>query len=123
MGISYSYGVPFVPTDYRIISHIIDLLSPKPRDIIYELGCGDGRVCIEILSRFRDLECVCVEIRKDLADMALENARTKGVDDRLRIINKDFFKIDLSEATAIYMYLLTEINTMLKRKFRQSMKM
>lgn len=122
LGISYSYGVPYVPTDRSMIDEIIKLLSPKPGDVIYDLGCGDGRICLEILSRFSSVRCTCIEIRKDLAKIAMENAKMLGVSDRLKIINEDFFKVNLSDASAIYIYLLTDVNRLLKPKFSRELK-
>ena len=122
LGISYSYGVPYVPTDRGMIDEIIKLLSPRPGDVIYDLGCGDGRICLEILSRFSGVRCTCIEIRRDLAKMAMENAKMLGVSDRLKIINEDFFKVNLSEATAIYIYLLTDVNRLLKPKFSRELR-
>jgi len=114
-----TYDVPWVPTRYELIKHIMRIARVGPGDIFYDLGCGDGRIVIEAAKR--GAKAVCIEIREDLLQQAKENARKACVYQRIRFIHGDFFKIDLSDATIVYMYLLTRVNEKLRPKLQQEL--
>jgi len=105
---------PWVPTKDELLPYIMGLAKVGSGDVVYDLGCGDGRVVIE--AALRGAKAVCVEINKELIARAEERARKLGVIDRIEFINDDFFNVSLSDATVIYMYLLTSVNKMLKPK-------
>ena len=115
-----SYDVPWVPTRRQLIEHIMRLAKVGEGDIFYDLGCGDGRVVIEAARR--GARAVCVELREDLIKAAMENARKAGVADRIVFLNEDFYKVDISDATVVYMYLLTRVNASLKPKLERELK-
>ena len=82
-------------------------------DIFYELGCGDGVVAREALKR--GAATVCVERDPELAATAEELLRNTGGAGKApyEVLTKDLFKIDLSQATVIFLFLLPEINALL----------
>ncbi|MCE4625962.1 MAG: methyltransferase domain-containing protein [Desulfurococcales archaeon] len=108
--------VPFVPVRYEVIPTILDSLELGPDDVFYDLGCGDGRVVVYAAKYYGVRRSVCVEINRDLAMEALERAAREGVADRVVVLNADFMEIDVSDATAVYMYLLSSINEALAPK-------
>ncbi len=114
--------VPFVPTRSEVLPAVFKLLDLKEDDVFYDLGCGDGRVVVEAAKRFPVKKVVCVELRKELAEETRRRAKKEGVADRVQVIEGDFFKINLSEATAIYMYLLTSVNEALKPKLKRELR-
>lgn len=114
--------VPYVPTRPELIPKILDMLGLREGDILYDLGCGDGRIVVEAARKTPVKKAVCVETREDLIKEARRKAEEAGVAERVEFVNNDFFKIDLSGATAIYMYLLTSVNESLKPKLKRELK-
>ncbi len=115
-----SYDVPWVPTRRELLKHIMQIAKVGPGDVFYDLGCGDGRVVIEAVKR--GARGVCVEIREDLLREAMENARKEGVADRIKFVHDNFMNVDLSDATIVYMYLLTRVNRVLRPKLERELK-
>jgi ubiquinone/menaquinone biosynthesis C-methylase UbiE len=115
-----SYDVPWVPTRRQLIEHIMRLAKVGEGDVFYDLGCGDGRVVIEAAKR--GARAVCVELREDLIKTAMENAKKAGVANRITFINEDFHKVNISDATVVYMYLLTRVNASLRPKLEKELK-
>ena len=111
--------VPWVPTRYELIKHIMRIARVGPGDVFYDLGCGDGRVVIEAAKR--GARGVCVEIREDLIEEAMKQARAQGVYDRIRFVRADFHQVDVSDATVVYMYLLTRVNESLRPKLEREL--
>jgi len=111
---------PWVPTRDELLPYVMSLAKVGPNDVVYDLGCGDGRVVIEAV--LRGARGVCVEINKELIARAEERARKLGISDRVEFINDDFFNVPLSGATVIYMYLLTSVNRMLKPKLAREVR-
>ncbi len=112
--------VPWVPTREEFIETALDIAQVGPGDVLYDLGCGDGRIVIAAAKR--GAKAVCVEINPDLLNRAIENARKAGVDHMITFIQEDFMKVDLSDATVVYMYLLTSVNEMLKPKLSKELR-
>ncbi len=112
--------VPWVPTRYELIKHILRVARVGPGDVFYDLGCGDGRVVIEAAKR--GARGVCVEIREDLIKQAMKAAEENGVADRIRFVRADFRTVDVSDATVVYMYLLTRVNEALKPKLERELR-
>lgn len=113
--------VPFVPTRREALDLVFKILNASEKDIFYDLGCGDGRVVIEVLKKFPVKRGVCVEIRRDLLEEATRRAKLEGVDDRFVPILGDFFEIPLRDATIVYMYLLASVNESLKHKLSKEL--
>lgn len=116
-----AHNVPWVPTRRQLLAHVMRLAGVKPGTVFYDLGCGDGRVVIEAAKR--GARGVCVELRRDLIEQAMRNAREAGVADRIRFINKSFFDVDLGDADVVYMYLLTRVNAQLRPKLEKELRL
>lgn len=114
--------VPFVPTPLFVVRKMLELVGASRDDIVYDLGCGDGRVPIIAVREFNVRKAVCVEIRDDLARKAKNNIHTLNLDDKVVVINDDMFKINISEATIITLFLLTSVNDALTEKFNIELK-
>ena len=110
-----------MPTREELIPYIMLLAKPKPGDVLYDLGCGDGRVVIE--AALRGASAVCIELNKELVQKAKERARKTGVLEKITFINDDFFKVNLEDATIVYMYLLTSVNRLLKPKLERELRL
>lgn len=113
--------VPWVPTREELLDYIMSLAKVRRGDIFYDLGCGDGRVVIRAVKEGAS-KGVCVELNTSLLEKARENARNEGLEELIEFVNEDFFNVDLSEATVIYMYLLTSVNRALRPKLERELR-
>ncbi|MEB3861373.1 MAG: class I SAM-dependent methyltransferase [Desulfurococcales archaeon] len=115
-------SVPFVPTRDETLELVFEALRLGEGDVFYDLGCGNGKVVVEAARRFPIEKAVCVEARRELIEEARERATNAGVADKVEFIHGDMFKVDISRATAVYMYLLTSVNEALKPKLEKELR-
>jgi len=108
--------VPYVPTLPEIADEMLKLANVGRDDVVYDLGCGDGRLVITAVKKFGAKRGVGVDIDPQLIKESSENAREAGVADRVKFIEQDLFKSDISEATVVLLYLLPELNLRLRPK-------
>jgi len=113
--------VPWVPTREELLDIIMKLANIKPTDVFYDLGCGDGRVVLKA-AKEGVKKAVCIEINPMLIEKAKESAKVENLLNKIEFINEDFFKVSLSDATVIYMYLLTSVNRALRPKLESELK-
>ncbi|MEL9998363.1 MAG: class I SAM-dependent methyltransferase, partial [Sulfolobales archaeon] len=84
--------------------------------------CGDGRIVILALTKFKVKKAVGVEIRDDLVKIARTKIEELNLNDRGFIIHDDMFDVDISEATVVTLFLLTSVNSMLKPKLEKELR-
>jgi ribosomal protein L11 methylase PrmA len=87
----------------------------KAGDVLYDLGCGDGRIVIAAAKRF-GTRGVGIDIDPARIAEARENARKAGVSDRVKFIQGDLFEADIKDATVVTLYLLPDVNLRLRPK-------
>jgi len=112
---------PFVATPLPVVKQMLSVAEIKPGDIVYDLGCGDGRVAIMAAQDF-GARSVGVEMREDLAKQALGKVTELGLEGRVKIVQGDMFKIDLSQADVVTLYLTTSANDKVKPKLEAELK-
>jgi len=111
--------VPYVPTSKPVVNRMLELANVDSTDVVYDLGSGDGRIVIEA-ARAYGAHGVGIEIDPDLVQKARKQARRAGVSDLVEFRQGDLFEADISEATAVTLYLLPSVNKKLRPKlFRQ----
>ncbi|MCW4035130.1 MAG: methyltransferase domain-containing protein [Candidatus Bathyarchaeota archaeon] len=93
----------------------------KPGEVLYDLGSGDGRAVIMAAKDF-GATSVGIELRDDLAKKALTNIEELGLNDKSEIIQEDIFKVDLSKANVVFLYLTTSANERIKPKLEAELK-
>lgn len=108
-------GAPYVPTAMNPVEEMLQLADVTASDTVYDLGSGDGRLPIAA-ARLYGAHAVGVELQPDLVERARWNARTAGVDGRVRIVQGDLFETDLRPATVVTLYLFPEMNRKLRSK-------
>ncbi|MCU0553955.1 MAG: methyltransferase domain-containing protein [Syntrophales bacterium] len=113
--------VPYVSTPYEVVDEMIRMADVRADDVVYDLGCGDGRLVIEAVRR-TGCRGVGVDIDGDLIAACRSNARAAGVADRARFERQDFFETDIRESTVMLIYLFTHVNLRLRPKFLDEMK-
>lgn len=110
--------VPYVPTPQEVVDEMLKVANVKKEDMLYDLGCGDGRIVITAAQKF-GTRGVGVDINPERIKESNENARKAGVTDRVKFIQQNLFDTDLSKATVITLYLLPDVNLKLRPKLLQ----
>ena len=105
--------VPFVPTDESVIKAMLDLAGVGPKDVLYDLGSGDGRILIAA-AKAHDTRGIGIEIDPLRIADAMEYAGDTGVEYLVDFVEEDIFTADFSEATVVTLYLLDSINVQLR---------
>lgn len=113
--------VPFVPTDDTVIEAMLELGKVGPNDILYDLGCGDGRIVVAA-AMSRHTSGVGIELDPMRVAEAMEYAADSRVEFLVDFIEEDLFEADVSEATVVTLYLLHAINVELRPRLLQQLR-
>ena len=105
--------VMWLPTPEALIERMLLAAKTTSRDVVYDLGAGDGRIPIAAAKVF-GARAFGIEYDGDLAALARRNAERAGVADKVTIIRGDIFKEDFSAATVVTLYLLPDLNQQLR---------
>jgi len=97
------------------------LAELKSGENFYDLGSGDGRTVIMAAKDF-GAKAVGVELREDLAKRALSNINELGLETQVQILQNDIFKVDLSPADVVFLYLTTSANEKIKPKLESELR-
>jgi SAM-dependent methyltransferase len=111
----------YEPTSMEVVPAMLSLAGVTPADVVYDLGCGDGRIVIMAASRF-GARGVCVDIDPERIAEARAKAHAAGVAERIRFTNQDLLETDVGDATVVTLYLSTELNLALRPKLRRELK-
>ena len=113
--------VPYVPTTEEAVRAKLKLADVKKADIVYDLGCGDGRIVIAAAKTY-GARGVGIDIDPDRIQEARENAKKAGVENLVRFEENDLFQANFREATVVTLFLLPSINLKLRPKLLQNLK-
>ena len=105
----------YVPTPYEIVDRMLDVAKVRAGDVVYDLGCGDGRMVIAAAKKY-GTRGVGVDLDPARIREARANAKQAGVDGLVTFQVADMFQTDIREATVVMLYLLPELNRRLKPK-------
>jgi SAM-dependent methyltransferase len=105
----------YVPTPNEIVDRMLDVANVTALDVVYDLGCGDGRIVIAAAKKY-GTRGVGVDLDPARIREAQANAKQAGVENLVTFKVGDMFKTDLHEATVVTLYLLPELNRRLKPK-------
>lgn len=117
----YSGDVPYVPTPPEVVEQMLKLAGVNKNDVVYDLGCGDGRIVVMAAQKF-GARGVGIDINPERIHEARENAAQAGVSDRVKFIEQNLFDADIHEATVVTLYLLPSVNLKLRPKLQQDLK-
>lgn len=105
--------VPYVPTDEKIVNAMLDLGEVTGQDVLYDLGCGDGRIVVAAALE-RSTRGVGIDVDPMRITEANEYASHTGVEYLVNFIEGDLLEADFSEATVVTLYLLDLVNVQLR---------
>jgi 16S rRNA A1518/A1519 N6-dimethyltransferase RsmA/KsgA/DIM1 with predicted DNA glycosylase/AP lyase activity len=114
--------VPYVPSPPEVVERMLELARVTSEDIVYDLGCGDGRLLITAVKKFDARKAVGYEIRKDLYEELVRKIEKEGLSKRVLVYNDDLMNADLSEATVVTLFLTTSANEKIKPKLEAELK-
>jgi len=113
-------GAPWVPTHFSTASRMLELAEITSSDVVYDLGCGDGRTLV-MAARKYGAKAVGIEIDPLRYVWCQLLITVLGLRDRIKIKFGNFFHHDFSEATVVTCYLLQTTNDKLEQKFKEEL--
>ncbi len=115
-----SRGAPWVPTPMSMVHEMLTMADVGPDDLLYDLGCGDGRIIVTAARRY-GARAVGIELDPLRFLWCQMLITVLGLRDRVRIVYGDFFRQDLSPASVVSCYLLSVTNKKLEEKFKNEL--
>jgi hypothetical protein len=113
--------VPYVPTPQEVVDRMLELAQVKKGDVVYDLGAGDGRIVVTAAKKY-GVRAIGFEIDPQRIKESTENITKAGVGHLVEIRQQDIRTVDLSPASVLTMYLLPEVNLMIRPNIWKQMK-
>ena len=113
--------VPYVPTPQDVVEKMLEMAQVKKGDVVYDLGSGDGRIVVTAAKKY-GVKAIGFEIDPERIKESHENIRKAGVGNLVEIRQQDIRTVDLSAASVLTMYLLPEVNLMIRPNIWKQMK-
>ncbi|MGV3503511.1 MAG: SAM-dependent methyltransferase [Adhaeribacter sp.] len=105
--------VPYVPTDQEVVDAMLKVAKVNAKDVVYDLGCGDGRIVITAAKKY-GATGTGIDINPNRITEAKKNAEVAQVSDKVKFVEADLFETDFSEASVVTLYLLPAVNLKLR---------
>jgi cyclopropane fatty-acyl-phospholipid synthase-like methyltransferase len=121
IGLKNGLVAPYVTTPPKVVDAMLELAEVTKDDVLYDLGCGDGRIVIAAAKKY-GCRAVGVELDPERVKEARDNLGREKLDHLVTIVHDDIFRVDLSPATVVTLYLFEEVNLKLKPILRRSLK-
>lgn len=113
--------ISFIPTPPSHVNGFFQLVNVSSSDVVYDLGCGDGRLLFAALEKGAR-RAVGIELDPEPLATAREEAKKRGVQDRVAFHQADIMSVNLSDATIVFTYLCSAAALALKDKFEKELK-
>jgi tRNA G37 N-methylase Trm5 len=113
--------VPYVPTPQEVVDRMLELAQVKKGDVVYDLGSGDGRIVVTAARKY-GVKAIGFEIDPERIKESTENIKKAGIGHLVEIRQQDIRSVDLSAASVLTMYLLPEVNLMIRPNIWKQMK-
>lgn len=113
--------VPYVPTPQEVVDKMLELAEVKKDDVVYDLGCGDGRIVVTAAKKY-GAKGLGVDLDPERVKDSLKNVKEAEVGNLVKIQKGDVLKTDVSDATVVTLYLLPSVNRELKPILQKSLK-
>lgn len=113
--------VPYVPTPQPVVDKMLELAKVGKNDVLYDLGCGDGRIVITAAKQY-GASGMGIDLDPQRIAEARANAKKAGVENKVRFMVGDLFKADLAQANVVTLYLLSSVNRELRPQLWRQLK-
>lgn len=113
--------IAYIPTPYDAVEAMLTLAQVGPDDVLYDLGCGDGRLLIEAARRW-GTRGVGIDIDPACLQLAQQRVQAAGVDHLITLQAGNLYESDVSDATVIALYLLPHLNVRLLPRLLQQLR-
>jgi SAM-dependent methyltransferase len=113
--------VRYEPSPPEVVRAMLKLANVTARDVVYDLGSGDGRIPIAAAREF-GARGVGIDIDPKLVARSRLNARKAGVAERVSFRNEDLFQADFSDATVVMLFLYPDVNLKLRPRLLRTLK-
>jgi SAM-dependent methyltransferase len=110
--------VVYVGSPYDVVAAMLKLARLTKDDLVYDLGCGDGRMIVLAAKRY-GCRGIGYDIDPERVSAAIRNVKENRVERLVKIVQADLFKLDFSDANVLSLYLLPEINEQLLPQFEK----
>jgi SAM-dependent methyltransferase len=117
----HQVDVPYVSTTEEAVKAMLKLADVKKSDIVYDLGCGDGRIVIAAAKEY-GARGVGIDINPERIQQAEANAKKAGVEKLVRFEENDLFDANIHDATVVTLFLLGSVNLRLRPKLLRELK-
>jgi precorrin-6B methylase 2 len=104
--------VIFVPTPQEVVDKMLELAAVKKDDVVYDLGCGDGRIVVTAAKKY-GCKAVGFDLNPERIKESEDNVKRNGVGNLVQIKKADIFTLGLSGANVVTLYLLPKLNVRL----------
>ena len=112
---------PYHGSPPAVVEAMLQLAELRSGDVVYDLGCGDGRIVIAAV-RTHGVRGVCVELHPGRLRWAEEAAEEAGVPDRIRFVQGDLFEVPIRDASVVTLYLLRAANLRLRPRLLKELR-
>ncbi len=113
--------VIYVPTPEEVVQQMLKMANVKKGDVVYDLGCGDGRTVITAAKDF-GARGVGIDVNPERIQESQDNAKAANVTDRVTFRLEDLFEANIKDATVVTLYLLPSLNVKLRPKLWKDLK-
>jgi SAM-dependent methyltransferase len=113
---------PYVPTPVNVVRQMLIIAEVGPSDVLYDLGCGDGRILFTAVEEFDISRAVGFELNTRMVESTRLKIEDKGLSGRIKVVEGNFFEENLSEASVVTLYLTTSGNAKLRPKFHNELR-
>lgn len=113
--------VPFVPSPEPVVEKMLRTAGLKPGEVLYDLGCGDGRILFVAVQKF-GAKAVGVELSPRLVKATSAKPAALGLEDQIKVIEGNLLDLDLAPADVVIIYLMRLSNERLKPNLRKYLK-
>jgi len=112
---------PDFPSPQDVVERMLVVSHLKPGEMVYDLGCGDGRIVITAARKFK-AHAVGVELSPSLVKLATGRVKALGLEDQVKILQANLLNVDLKPADVVIIYLSTSSNEMLRPNLERDLK-
>src|SRR5262249_25611066 len=115
--------IRYLTTPQVVVEAMLKLADVGEKDVVYDLGCGDGRIVLTAVSKFKARRGVGVDLDPDRIKESKVNAKKYNVADRVEFREEDVLKLkDLGEASVVMLYMGDELNLRLRPMLKKTLK-